>query len=516
MSTTKKLILTRSELEKLPKDELVAIAREAEKLRQASKQKSLDTYLQTAHPGQLKFHKSPKRFRFFGGGNRVGKTTGGTVDFAWSNMGIHPFKKNKIPIQTAIVVIDFENAAKNVLEKKFEERVPPNAIQKIERHQGGAFKKIHWASGSVTDVYSHDQDAGVFEGTRYHKVWCDEPPPRHILTALMRGLIDFGGELVITGTPLFDQDLFSRYSAWLADPERSPWDFLIFDTYINARNIGEGDEELGKSRIKAFESELDPEERSLRIDGSFAQMQGLIFKEWSRATHLIEEFKIPPQWSIIESIDPHPQKPWAVTWTAIDNRGAKILLLSHYIDGSLDEIAQGILMGRAQLPIKDDMRARITRTLIDNASSVPTWHKSFTDPTARRLSVREEMENMIGPRGAGGPRIEVAPKNVHGKIDLFKRWLHTKERGGSSRADFYVFHNEANMAFVKEIEQYRWAKYQSKARSTEAKGQPIKKDDDLIDTVLQVALTIGEGPREAPAIIDMTDLGRGFHNDWQG
>lgn len=507
---TPKIQIKRSELERLSQEELVAFAREAEKLKQAQRRQSLDSYLTTAHTGQMQFHKSPKRFRFFGGGNRVGKTTGGTADFTWSNTGTHPFRKNKLPILSAIIVTDFENAAKNVLEKKVEELVPPHMVTRIERHQGGAFKRLFWQGGSVTDVYSHDQDPKVFEGTRYHRVWCDEPPPKHILTALMRGLVDFGGELVITGTPLMDQDLFQRYEAWRSAPESSPWDFIICDTYMNARNIGEGDVALGTSRIKAFEAELDPEERALRIQGAFAQMQGLIFTQWSRKTHVIEPKDIPHNWSIIESIDPHPQKPWAVTWTAIDGRGCKFLLQSMYLEGALDEIATGILMGRAKLPIKNNLRARIHRTLIDNASSVPTWHRSNTDPTARRLSVREELENMIGPRGAGGPRVECAPKNVHGKIDLFKRWLHTKERGGETRADFYVFDTEDNAAFVKEVEMYRWAKFQSKARASEAKGQPVKKDDDLIDTVLQVALTLGEQQQEAQ-IIEMTGLGRGFN-----
>ena len=151
-------------------------------------------------------------------------------------------------------------------------------------------------------------------------------------------------------------------------------------------------------------------------------------------------------------------------------------------------------MGRAQIDMENGLHPKISRTLIDNSSSVPMWQKSNADPTARRVSVREELEYKIGPRGAGGPRIEVAPKNVQGKIDLFKRWLAVTQRRGKMRPDFYVFQNEDNVNFIKEIEHYRWAQFKG-ARATEATGRPVKKNDDIIDAVLQIALTLGDSQK---------------------
>lgn len=433
-----------------------------------------------------------------------GKSTAGAAEMIWCCLGIHPFKKGRVPIKTAIIVPDFENHAKGILEPKLKEWAPEGSIKKLERHQGGAVKKIYWSSGSTSEVFSHDQDHMVFEGSDYDLAWFDEPPPKKIWTAIWRGMTDRGGAMYLTGTPLASPWVYDEYRKLKDNQDPVKW-YIQFHSEVNAKNLGEGDAELGKQRLKEFADSLDPEERAARLEGAFVQLQGLIFKSWSRATHVIAPFDIPTSWRIIESVDPHPQKPWAVTWTALAPNGAKILLQSLYLEGTIDDIGTGILMGRAKLPVKEGLRPNITRTLIDNSASVPTWQKSNIDPTARRISVREELELMIGPRGAGGPRVEVAPKNVQGKIDLFKRWLNMKPRNGVTRADFYAFDTPENDSFFREIEMYAWAKFQSKARADEAKGQPVKKNDDLIDTVLQVALTLGnESGAGDSGIVDMT------------
>lgn len=497
------------ELEKLSQPELLHLVHQVQDLKRARKQRTLDFYLKNAHDGQLAFHKCDKRIRLVVAGNRGGKSTAGMAELIWHCRGTHPFQKTKVPIKSCVVLIDFENAAKKVFEPKLEEWAPAGSIKKIERHQGGAIKSIRWDTGSVTDVYSHDQALSVFEGSDYDVAWFDEPPPRAIWTAVWRGMTDRGGIMYMTGTPLASPWLYTAVDKIKRGLSPESW-FIQFRSDKNAKNLGEGDEELGKKRLEAFASELDANEKEARLSGGFLQLIGLIFKNWDRSKHIIQPFPIPVQWQIIESIDPHPAKPWAITWTAKAANGSKILLQSLYADGTIDEIATAIVMGRERLPIKDELRPRIARTLIDNLSSVPLWQKSNTDPTARRISVREELENMIGPRGAGGPRVECGPKNVAGKIELFKRWLTVKERRGQLRADFYVFDTDDNEDFVREIEMYQWAKFKARDRQDEARGQPVKKNDDLIDSVLQVALTEGEEPAQSTEeSLDMTGPGFG-------
>jgi len=485
------LKITTSELESLSQEELVAFVKQTQLLKETRKRKKLETYLRGAHEGQLAFHKKDKRIRYIFAGNRGGKSTCGCVEFIWWNTGTHPYLKTRTPIKSAVVVPDFTNHAIKILEPKLNEWASEGLIKKVDRNQAKAICRIYWSSGSVSDVYSWDQDPMVYEGTDYDLVWFDEPPPKKIWGAMWRSCVDRGGYMYLTGTPLNCDWLFSKFQR-IRDSNQDPLEwYIIFDRWANAKNLGEGSLDLGKKRLEEFASQYDEEERAARMDGAFVQMSGMIFKSWSHEHHIIEPFPIPRSWPIIESIDPHPQKPWAIAWIAVAPNGAKILLSGIYADGSIDEVADAILMGRAHIEIQGDLPAIVKRCLIDNASSVPMYQKSFRDPTARRVSVREELEMMIGPRGAKGPPVEVAPKNVQGKIDIFKRWLRVTKRGNKERPDFYVFGNSETDGFIKEIESYRWAQFKGD-RASDATGRPVKKNDDLIDAVLQIALTIGE------------------------
>ncbi len=466
------------------------MAKHSEDLKRAHEYQKQEKYLENAHDGQLQFHKCTSRIRWALAGNRGGKSTAGANEAIWLATGTHPYIKMRVPNKGLIVIPDFENHGKNILEPKLNEWLNwDQHVAKVERHQGGALKKIILKIGSTIDVLSHDQKAIVFEGSDHDWGWFDEPPSEKTYRAVWRGMTDRGGRMFMTATPLASPWMFKEAQKIKAEPNGIAT-LIEFKPYCNVKNIGEGDVALGRKRLDELYSQYDEQELLARRDGQFIQLHGLIFQGWDRSKHLIRDFNIPKNWPIYESIDPHPQKPWAVTWTAIAPNGSKILLKSQYIVGGIDEVADGILFARANLPIEEGLQPRIARTLIDNASSVPTWSRSFTDPTARRISVRDELNNLIGPR-AGGPTVEVAPKNVQQKIDLFKRWLVVRLRGGKDRADFYVLDNEDNELFVDEIEQYVWAKFKAGDNEGDFKMQPVKKKDDLIDTVLQVALTIG-------------------------
>jgi hypothetical protein len=485
--------LSLKDLEGRSQEELLIIAQQVKDLKKARQFKKLDYYTKNMHKGQETFHRCDKRQVYLLAGNRFGKSTAGFVELAWLCLGIHPYKKNKVPLKTAIVLQDFENHGKAILESKINEWTPQGSIKKIERHQGGCVKRIIWVTGSTTDVFSHDQDQKVFEGSDFDVIWFDEPPPKHIWVAMWRSCTDRGGRMYLTGTPLASQWLYDEYNRWKGN-ENSIAEFLSFPSEMNAKNLGEGDESVGKKRLNEFAEGLNEEEKEARLNGGFVQLSGLIFKNWDRKVHLIKPFDWPSNWEIWESIDPHPQKDWALSYVGFAPNGAKILIHSQYVGGVIDDIANGVLTARDSLPIKEKLKPRIARTLIDNASSVPTWQRSNTDLTTRRVSVREELENMIGPRGAGGPRIETCPKNVKNKIDFLKNWLHVKDRAGVMRPDFYVFDSQDNESFIYEIENYIWDRYRNK-QNQEFKDKPVKKNDDLLDTVMQVCLTVGSGAR---------------------
>lgn len=474
--------IKRSDLAKLSNQELASIAKKLSEIDQANKKRSLDKYLETANPGQLQFHQAQKRVRFYLGGNRSGKTTGGTAEELFYALGVHPFKKIKLPNKGAVILQDFENHCRNVYENKVKEWCPAGAIVKEERNQNGAWRKVTFNTGSTIDIFSHDQDIKVFEGSDYDWAHFDEPPPRQIFNAVWRGLTDRGGDAWVTATPIVGPWMYAEIKkAEMGDPLR--WSLYV-DTEVNAKNIGGGDAELGKKRIEEFMAMLPEEEREARKSGKFLQMQGLIFKDFDRSHHMIKPFPWPSEWPIWESIDPHPAKPWAVSWIGVTPNQTLILLRSGLFDGVVDEIADQILYERSQIEIMHSRQLRISRCVIDNYASAPLMSRSYTDPTARRRSLREELEALIGP-----PRVEVAPKNVRQKIDLFKQLLHISTVEGQRESGFYAFDIPDNERFVYEIENYVW----DTKRGGVLKGlkdTPLKENDDVIDTVLQVCLAL--------------------------
>jgi hypothetical protein len=435
-----------------------------------------------------------------------GKTTAGVVEMLWTMLGIHPYRRVNVPSKGVLVAQDFENHVKNILEPKFLQWAPPGAIIRTERNQNGAWRKVWFSSGSVLDIMSHDQDVKVFEGSDYDIAGFDEPPPKHIFNAVWRGLTDRGGICYITGTPIVGPWMYQEIQlAEKGDPLR--W-YTYVDTDDNATNIGEGDTKLGLKRIHEFISMLDPNERAARKNGKFLQMQGLIFKGWS-AKHKIPPFQWPHHWPVIESIDPHPAKPWAVSWTGVTENGKKILLRSGYFEGVLEEVADQILFERTQIETTSQVTLKPKQTLIDNSSSVPLWNKGSGDGRqVRRTSVREELEKYIGPN-AGGPRVEVAPKNVSGKITLFSQWLRFDEKTG--RSDFYAFDIPENDGFFHEIENYVWDTKRGGLKNG-LKDQPLKTGDDILDSIMQVALTM---PKTSNDLLLTAPLKMNTGNSWK-
>lgn len=479
-----------SELKNLSQEQLAAIASQAMKIREANKHRSLESYLESAHDGQRDFHKSDKRIRFFFGGNRSGKTTAGTIEMLWRLQGTHPFQKTRTPIKAALIVQDFENHCRSIIEPKFNQWAPPNIIDKAERNQNGAWRHLQLKNGSTMDIFSHDQDIKVFEGSDFDVAWFDEPPPQRVFSAIWRGLTDRGGVCYITGTPIVGPWMYQEIKKAESGTDPLRW-FIFVDTDQNATNIGEGDAALGKKRIQEFIELLPPEEREARKSGRFLQMQGLIFKEWQRSHHLVPAFSWPAHWPIIESIDPHPAKPWAVSWVGLAENGSKVLLRSGLYEGVLEQVADQILVERTELNIEHGRRPRIVKTLIDNSASVPLMQRSNNDPTARRKSLREELELLIGP-AYGYPKVEVAPKNVKQKIELFKALLNIRRVDEENVSGFYALDIPENERFIYEIENYVWDTKRGGILNG-LKDIPVKKDDDILDTIMQVVLTL---PRE--------------------
>lgn len=438
-----------------------------------------DIYLEGAHSAQMEFHKAANRVRIFFGGNRSGKTTAGANEMRWLLEGTHPFRSFRLPIKACIVCQDFQTHANDIIIPKLREWFPPDLVVREHTNQGRVVTRLETKNGSTLDIKSHDQDIKVFEGSDYDVVWFDEPPPEPIFKALWRGLTDRRGIAFITGTPITEPWLFDLYKKADAENNEGIYWYVFANIRENARNLGEGDEAEGLRRIEEFLDALDPDEREAREKGRFLHMSGLIFKAWDRQIHLVDPFPWPHTWPIYISLDPHPRKPWGLSFLGVSPTNHKFLLASYLVEGVVSEVAQHVLWARGELELKGGSAPRIESCWIDNYANVESMIKGNT-------TIRDELNSLVQPTI---PAFKPAPKNVDEKIALFRSWLKVEDTKYGPRPGFMAFDNSDNADFIYEIEHYVWAK-QRGARRNKLKNVPEKENDDILDTIMQLALVL--------------------------
>lgn len=425
--------------------------------------------------------------RIFFGGNRSGKTTAGANEVRWLAEGTHPFREYRVPVKICIVCQDFTTHADKVINPKIEEWFPPGLIVKRNTNQVNVINRYTCRTGSTIDIMSHDQAIKVFEGSDYDVVWFDEPPPQAIFKALWRGLTDRRGICFITGTPITEPWLHDLYTKAQKEKNKGLYWSIFAEIHDNVKNIGEGDVKEGKERIKEFLDAIDdPDEREAREKGRFLHMRGLIFKKFDPEIHLIKPFPWPNEWPVYFSLDPHPRKPWGFSAIGVSKHGYKFLLHSEVIEGVVQDVAERVLQLRHEIETRKPGLIRVHSCWIDNYASVESMVK-------RNVTITEELNSYTYPTI---PRFKPAPKNVSEKIDLFKAWLKVRDTNYGPQPGFMAFDSDVNTYskdeksnFLYEITHYVWQTFRGADRN-KLKDIPKKENDDILDTILQLALVL--------------------------
>lgn len=263
------------------------------------------------------------------GGNRSGKTTCGTVEAIAHALGHRPWLApedpnyvvrladgSPIPVPNVgrIVFQSYEVNAVQTIYPKFQEWLPERHVRHVQRNQHGAPTRIDLTNGSVIHLMSYKQDSRAFEGPAGHWFWFDEPMPQSIFNGLKRGLVDHAGVCWGTMTPLTEPWLAEVLFANANEPGSGimAWEFSIWD------NCVENGGTLTSAAIMSLLSKLPAHERATREHGKFLHLSGRVFPTWRpEPPYWIEPIHIPADWPRVCVIDPHPNKPIAVTWLAV-------------------------------------------------------------------------------------------------------------------------------------------------------------------------------------------------------
>jgi len=278
------------------------------------------------HAKQEIFHTEPSRGRLYIGGNRSGKTTGGTIEDIWWLTGRHPYRQTpEPPVRGRVVGVDFVNGIEQILRPEMARWLPASELK------GGTWstayskelRTLTLENGSTIEYMSYDQDVDKFAGTSRNFIHFDEEPPQDIFTENRARLIDTGGSWWMTMTPV-------EGMSWIYD-----------DIYMPGKNdpsseIGVIEIDmtenpyLSESEISSFMSGLSEEDRIARVKGKFVSIGGLVHKEFDTKTHVIDSMVPPTSWEWYCSLDHGFNNPTAVLWHAVSPDGQVVTFAEHY------------------------------------------------------------------------------------------------------------------------------------------------------------------------------------------
>lgn len=310
---------------------------DTEKLSKFSKEKKLRLYdklqlkkqlakanrsLFVPHAGQLPVLTSEKYIRLVTAGNGYGKSTLGVNAALAAVNGYNPWikKYTKSPC-TGVVVLDNPMKVKEVWLKEMGKWVNLTEVEFIKNGKPYV-NELQFKNGSKIIFMFHDQDPLIFESIELDWAIFDEPPPRHIFTALARGQRTKGSKpwMLIIGTPIT--------AAWLRQEIFEPWERGERDDVECFRGSTEQNEQnLSKGYIEQFSRLLSEDEKKIRLSGQWFDLGSLALKHLIKPKlHYIDPFEIPPDDPIIIAIDPHPSKAHVAIAMAKNKYGQKFVI----------------------------------------------------------------------------------------------------------------------------------------------------------------------------------------------
>jgi phage terminase large subunit-like protein len=435
------------------------------------------------HSKQRPFHEAQAKGRLYIGGNRSGKTTGGVVEDIWWARGTHPYRHvPDPPIRGRVVGVDFLQGIQKILLPEFQRWTPPSLLKNgsWEDSYNKELRTLTFANKSFIEFMSYDQDTDKFAGTSRHFVHYDEEPPQHIYNECGARLVDTNGSWWITMTPVEGitwvynklylpglNGLDSNVVIFIAD--------MLDNPYITPE------------AAEIYLSGLDPEERKARESGKFIHLGGLVYKNFHKATHVINESVIPPlNWEWYCSLDHGYNNPTAWLWHAVSPDNEVITFSEHYASEMTVEEHAAIVHNR------NSGFKRIPDIYVGDPSIAQRSGITGT-------SIKTEYAQHGIPIMDGNNDVSVGVARIAG-------YLRPKLDTGVPR--WRITNNCVNLIW--EMEHLRWARYNSRKMQEDhnKKDQIHKKDDHACDSARYFFTCLPDlTPEVEPLVAPLKPLG---------
>jgi len=394
----------------------------------------------------------------FTGGNRIGKTTIGTI-LAFSTMfGYFPWSNHRLafnhgqPRKVRYIGQDWEKHIMQVVVPCLREWWPKE--REVETKKNNMGVPALWTdktTGSTLEIMSNNQESDLHEGWSGDLIVYDEPPKRDIRIANARGLIDRNGRELFCMTLL--KEAWVHQEVINARLEDGKPDTTVFNVTGDIfQNVGFGITEEG---VNQFIKTLTEDEKSARIYGKPSYLSGLVYPQFKRSTHLVERFDIPLDWLVDIAIDIHPREKQALLFIATDPREDR------YVFHEVFDHGDGHWVGEQVVRVVARNKLRVNRIIVDPLAK---GDKNMPNTT---------FDVIDGVLQAHGMVLDLATKDKQSGIIEVKRHL----KGPNNKPSLFFFDDLRET--IKELEGYMY---------DEDKQKPVDKEDHMMENLYRLLL----------------------------
>jgi len=426
------------------------------------------------HEKQLAFHARGESgewpaIRAFFGGNRSGKTTAAILDTLIQVCDrdavpehLVAFKRWEPPVKVRIVTPDLTSTLDGVIHEKIREWCPKSQFRhkSFDRAWDKVQRILRFQNGSWIQFNSSEQDREKLGGVALHRVVYDEEPRQEVRNECAMRLVDYDGEEIFALTP------FSGM-AWLFDELYEPWELGKLtepDCRVVVVDMDDNPHLSQRGKERQLAKYSGPE-REARKSGRFVAFSGLIYPHPPETIPQID--RIPPGAEVFRGIDPGWRHMLAVVYCYLDFDDNLVVF---------DEIA---LRGSTVREACEEMRRRDLRW---------GYRKSENDvvPLQVNWTVIDPASRNKNAQTGRSDQSEFADHGIYtipGQNAVSAGINRVKERIDARR--LLVAANCPEL--LGQFRRYRWVKNTGRGEH-EAKAEPVKRDDHLLDALRYVIM----------------------------